>query len=249
MDFTFKKYKDLLKALIANEYFFQTFNDFITSPKDKTVILRHDVDRLPYNSLQIAIIEKDLGIRSSYYFRATKGSWDDGIVSQINDMGHEVGYHYENLTVCNGHLEKGIRDFEINLNKMRKVADINTICMHGSPTSKWDSKDLWEKYSYKDYGIIGEPYFDIDFDEVCYFTDTGRKWNGQDTSVRDKVNSKYNFNFKTTQHIIDNIDSLPSQLMFTAHPQRWDDRMLPWIKELILQNIKNKIKKGIKWLR
>ena len=26
--------------------------------------------------------------------------------------------------------------------------------------------ELWEKYDYRDYGIIGEPYFDIDFDEV-----------------------------------------------------------------------------------
>ena len=39
----------------------------------------------------------------------------------------------------------------------------------------------------EDYGIIAEPYFDLDFDEVFYLTDTGRRWDGDDVSVRDKV--------------------------------------------------------------
>ena len=59
--------------------------------------------------------------------------------------------------------------------------------MHGSPLSKWDNRDLWKRYNYRDYGIIAEPYFDLDFDEVFYLTDTGRSWNNSKASVRDKV--------------------------------------------------------------
>ena len=40
---------------------------------------------------------------------------------------------------------------------------------------------------YQDFGLIGEPYFDVDFNEVAYYTDTGRRWDGEDVSVRDKV--------------------------------------------------------------
>ena len=47
--------------------------------------------------------------------------------------------------------------FKVNLAKMREVADIKTICMHGSPLSPYDNKLIWKKYSYKDLGIIGEP--------------------------------------------------------------------------------------------
>jgi len=47
--------------------------------------------------------------------------------------------------------------------------------MHGSPLSKYDNRKIWEKYDYRDYGIIAEPYFDIDFNEVFYMTDKGRK--------------------------------------------------------------------------
>ena len=74
--------------------------------------------------------------------------------------------------------------------------------MHGSPISKWDSRDIWKKYDYKKLGIIGEPYFDIDFNNVFYLTDTGRCWDGEKFSIRDKVNSSFNFSFHSTQQII-----------------------------------------------
>ena len=83
--------------------------------------------------------------------------------------------------------ELAIDDFRLNLEKFRKICAVKTICMHGSPLSKWDNRDLWKRYDYRDFGIIAEPYFDVDFDEVFYLTDTGRRWDGDDVSVRDKV--------------------------------------------------------------
>jgi hypothetical protein len=114
--------------------------------------------------------------------------------------------------------------------------------MHGSPRSRYDNKALWQKYNFRELGIIGEPYLDVNFNEVAYFTDTGRRWNGHDVSIRDKVADGFNFNFRTTQQIIENINRLPDKIMFTFHPQRWTDRPLPWLRELIMQNIKNVVK-------
>lgn len=121
--------------------------------------------------------------------------------------------------------------------------------MHGSPRVKYDNKIIWEKYDYKELGLIGEPYYDIDFNEFAYFTDTGRRWNGHKYSIRDKVKSKYNFDFKTTQDIIDNVDKLPDKVMFTIHPERWTDDLIPWTQNLITQNIKNIVKRGLLLLR
>jgi len=59
--------------------------------------------------------------------------------------------------------------------------------MHGSPLSKYDNRDLWKNFDYHELGIIGEPYFDVDFNEVMYLTDTGRRWDGFRVSIRDKV--------------------------------------------------------------
>jgi len=46
---------------------------------------------------------------------------------------------------------------------------------------------LWKRYDYKGLGIIAEPYLDIDYNQVFYITDTGRRWDGDRVSVRDKV--------------------------------------------------------------
>jgi hypothetical protein len=140
-------------------------------------------------------------------------------------------------------IDLAYESFCSNLEMFRKNFDIKTICMHGSPRSKYDNKLIWSKYNYKDLDIIGEPYYDVDFNEFAYFTDTGRCWNGHKFSIRDKVQSKYNFNFKTTQQIIDNLDKLPPKVMFTIHPERWHDKILPWTKELITQNLKNIVKR------
>jgi hypothetical protein len=31
--------------------------------------------------------------------------------------------------------------------------------------------------------------------------------------------------------------------MFTFHPQRWSDELISWTKELVMQNIKNVVKR------
>lgn len=247
MDFTLTSYKKLLKALQSQGFFFQTFGNFMQNPfKGKVVILRHDVDLLPQNSLRFAKIQYELGIKGSYYFRAVKESWDEEIIKKIVKLGHEVGYHYECLTTTKGDIEKGIKDFELNLEKLNKLAPVSTICMHGSPASKWDSKDLWKQYDYRKFGIIGEPYFDVDFNNVFYLTDTGRCWNGWRFSMRDKVPQQVNWLnqkliFHSTSDIIIAINEnrFPNQILFTFHPQRWTNRPIPWLKEFVMQKGKN----------
>lgn len=159
-------------------------------------------------------------------------------------MGHEIGYHYEDLTLAKGNIDKAYTSFCNNLELLRQYYPVRTICMHGSPLSKWDSKDIWKKYNYKELGIIAEPYFDIDYHKVFYLTDTGRSWNNNNYSIRDVVNSGFDIKIKNTHHLIGMIASgnFPHKILINTHPQRWHDFGIRWIKELILQNIKNLIK-------
>ncbi len=100
-------------------------------------------------------------------------------------------------------LDLGYEDFCRNLERFRKNFEIKTICMHGSPLSKYDNRMIWEKYDYKELGILAEPYFDVDFKEVFYITDTGRKWNNESSSVRDRVESGFDIEVKSTGHLIE----------------------------------------------
>jgi hypothetical protein len=166
-------------------------------------------------------------------------------MKKIKSLGHEIGYHYETMDTANGDVDKAWEQFIFNLNELRKLAEVKTICMHGSPMSKFDNKDLWGKFDYKTLGLIGEPYFDIDFNQVLYLTDTGRRWDGHRVSVRDKVETGFNFVFHTTNDIINALgkSELPQQIMFNFHPQRWHNNRFDWTKELIVQNLKNFIKR------
>jgi len=246
-DFTLEKYEAFLKTAIANGYQLVSYQDYLKENFDKVLILRHDVDKKPQNSLKTAQLQHQLGVKGTYYIRAVPESFDVEVIKKIAALGHEIGYHYEDLTICKGDYEKAIIHFEKWLTKLRKYYPVKTVCMHGSPLSKYDNRKLWDKYNYRDYDVVAEPYFDIDFNQVFYITDTGRKWDGTKVSVRDKVDSKFNLSFHTTNELITafNDGKLPVKIMQNIHPQRWSNNRLEWIQELILQNIKNSIKKAI----
>jgi hypothetical protein len=249
MDFTIDKYQELLQSLRINSSNFLTFHEFLQKGKESCIVLRHDVDLLPENSMKFAEIQFELGIRGTYYFRIVSESFNEGIVRKISDLGHEIGYHYETMDSCNGYIDKAFDEFQRNLEIFRKLYPVTTICMHGSPKSKFDNKDIWNNYDYESLGIIGEPYLDIDFNQVFYLTDTGRRWDGYKVSVRDKLpqQERWNqqgFRFHNTDQIINAItlDKFPKKVMMTFHPQRWHDRISPWLNEFVSQNAKNLIK-------
>ena len=206
--------------------------------------------------MAFAKIQHEFGLRGSYYFRMVSGSYDEAIIEEMKSLGHEIGYHYEDMDFAKKEVggspqeedlyDKAFEIFVKNLETIKKHYPVRTICMHGSPLSKFDNKALWKKYSYKSLGLIGEPYFDLNFNKIFYITDTGRRWDGDKVSVRDKVNSNAfsNYRFHSTDEIIAAIkaNQFPDQVMMTFHPQRWNDSIFPWTKEFILQNTKNIIK-------
>ncbi|HXU27289.1 MAG TPA: hypothetical protein VN698_08665, partial [Bacteroidia bacterium] len=62
-DFTLEIYRELLKSAIGAGYKLTSYEDYIVNGHNyaKVFILRHDVDDLPGNSYQTALIEKELG--------------------------------------------------------------------------------------------------------------------------------------------------------------------------------------------
>jgi len=265
-DFTLTTYRQLLMALKDAGYIFLTFEEWCdTKPQNRFVILRHDVDLKAQHSLATAQIEAELGIQATYYFRVVPQSNQPEIILSIAELGHEIGYHYEDLSLFKGNAEKALEHFKHQLEYFRQFYPVRTICMHGSPTSKYDNRDIWKSYNYRDFEIIGEPYFDIlsrlspdnkKKCEVLYFTDTARMWDGDKFNVRDKNrkqgtenNSRLSpLNSKKIHSSFDLINWISSNsavnsLMITTHPQRWTENKKEWVTEFLLQNIKNQVKR------
>ena len=147
-DFTVNTYSKLLETLIEQDYQFQTFEEFLTNPDPRTIVLRHNVDNRPKKSLELANIESWFGLKGVYNFRVLSCSWDEDIIKEIASLGHEIGYHYEDLAICKGDQKRAFNSFKENLQKLRDLVPVSTITMHGSPTSRHDSRDLWKIYSW-----------------------------------------------------------------------------------------------------
>ncbi|OFV67467.1 MAG: hypothetical protein SCAL_001385 [Candidatus Syntrophoarchaeum caldarius] len=246
LDFTLEKYNKLCKAIVDSDYIPMSVRTFLEDQQQKCVILRHDVDRKPEQAMKVAEIEKDHGISSTYYFRTVSDVFKPDIIRAINDSGHEIGYHYEVLDRAKGDFKKAIKIFEDELKEFRKLCDLKTICMHGNPLSSWDNRDLWKKYNFKDFDIIGEPYLSIDYEKVLYLTDTGRTWNSSKYSVKDVVGVESIYQVKSTDDVIDLLkNEVSEQICISTHPERWSDNFGSWVKDLIWQNVKNVGKAGI----
>jgi len=258
-DFTKDTLQKLLYSLQSAGYSFTTVAGYLHQPGTRAVILRHDVDARPVNSLRCAEMESSLGITGTYYFRTVSNAFNVEVIRQIHSLGHETGYHYEDLAAAKGDYEKAIALFEKNLAKLRRLVPVKTICMHGSPMSRHDNRKLWKKYSYGDYGIEAEAFLDTDFRKVYYLTDTGRRWDGERYSIRDRVPADAGAHeggsdgikkpattgYRSTFDIIKAAEtgSLPPVIMMTLHPQRWNNSLLPWTGELVWQNTKNVVKR------
>lgn len=120
IDFTLKIYKKFLETCQSNNYQFLKLEQYLINHPSiskhhitdhsslsthhsslfthhSSLILRHDVDRLPENALQTAQIEHQLGIQGTYYFRVVPESYDLQTMEKIARLGHEIGYHYEDV--------------------------------------------------------------------------------------------------------------------------------------------------------
>ena len=237
-DFTLTKYRELCQTLIASGYEAMTVADYLASAEKpaRLAILRHDVDRKPGNALEMAGLEKELGLRATYYFRYNRNVFKRDLITKIAGMGHEIGYHYETLDKARGDYDRAAGIFRNELTEFRKIAPVQTICMHGNPLTRWDNRDLWKRYDFREFGLVGEAYLSFDAAAIAYFSDTGRTWSERH-KVKDRLSSSHpdggpNNNIAP----LDSTDSLlgflrdgkAGSVYLTVHPERWSNEFGEW---------------------
>lgn len=223
-DFTLEKYRALCQAMVESGYRVLTVSAYLEDPDFSTpvIILRHDVDRKPHNALKMAHIEKDYSIASAYYFRKRANTFKPDVIRDIANLGHEIGYHYETLVKAGGDFQRAIELFHEELDAFRAICPVKTICMHGSPFSRWNNRDLWKRFNFEEFDILGETYLSFDFRTVNYYSDTGRTWHSQRYNIRDRVAKRNEYEITTTEDLIHLIHSRAmNPLYILVHPNRW----------------------------
>jgi hypothetical protein len=249
IDFTYKQYSSLCNELIKSGFTIMTVKEYLSSPlKEKYAILRHDVDSRPLRSLKMAQLEQSMGVTSTYYFRHTKDVFIPQIIKEVADLGHEIGFHYEVLSKSKGDYTRAIALFEKELADFKEIGEISTICMHGSPLSPYDNRDLWKKYDFRDFGIMGDAYLSMDAHQY-YASDSGWRWDKK-YKVRDLMPGQAEFEVKTTEDIILAIREcrIPSLYLLT-HPGNWASNRSEWIVAWGRNLVGNTVKSLVMWRR
>jgi hypothetical protein len=102
------EYRALLEAALERGYGVIGVEQWVSEdppPPDPLLVLRHDVDQHPRSVLAMAQVERDLGIRSAWYFRWRTA--DRPTIAGLRAEGCAVGLHYETLSRMA--LERGAR--------------------------------------------------------------------------------------------------------------------------------------------
>lgn len=231
-----------------------TVTKYIRSEWEKScscVLIRHDVDRIPSRAEALANLESKLGIKSTYYFRCNKeGRFPYKAIERIASLGHEVGYHYEDLSRCHGDREKAILSFLSNLQSFRNIAPCSTVAMHGSPLSKYDNLDLMKNVDFSTYGLVGDAVISIQGTPIVFFTDTGGYWNQAGKyNIRDKIEGAVTAPLPDSCEFEAWLRTSDISLYLSSHPERWCSGLFGFMQargqdvfsnqlKLILRNIR-----------
>ncbi|MDZ5810231.1 hypothetical protein U4E84_02525 [Halorubrum sp. AD140] len=254
-DFTEAVYAELLDVALREEYAFLTVREYLlreTLP-DRFVVVRHDIDRKPRNALSLARIEALRDVRTTYYVRTEPDVFDPDVVTRLAELGHEVGYHYEDLDRADGDRAAALDSFESQLARVRRLVDVDTVCMHGNPLTSHDNRDMWgDPPEFDAFDLLGEAYLSMDFEDVTYFSDTGRTWRDGPLKVKDHTmgEGEKTVQVDSTRELIrllreDEVD----RLCLLVHPDRWSSSTAEHLSQSVKDAAVNAAKYGIQAVR
>lgn len=221
----------------------------VTSSMDAFLVLKHDIENTVPKAYELAKIEHSYGHRGTYYLHAYL--LDDPknveLLKQMQDMGHEISYHYDVMDSCHGNLEKAMAEFEQNRKRFEELGfKIETVCQHGNPVVErvgyTSNRDFFRSEKVRQrYPGIADIMVDYKLKygtDYTYYSDAGRKFNRiYDPIHNDVVNSDdKNVPYEDLDQLLAALDN---KAIISTHPHRWTNSAASYVvKEKVFQAIK-----------
>jgi hypothetical protein len=252
-DFTLSAYRRILDAARSSGYRTMAVADWFDAGAaiaDPALVLRHDVDRRPKNALAMAEMEAEMGVRASYYFRMVPVSFVPAIVARIAALGHEIGYHYEDWDRAKGDPDRAMALFAEALAKLRAIAPVRTMCMHGSPLARESNMTLWKHRSFEAHGVR-DCILSHSWTGFAYFTDAGRTFGTTSANLRDELGEAVcPDGVRSSADLAAFFRSRRTpRVMVSTHPERWSDAPTVWARQWAFDAAANVAKRGLRALR
>lgn len=184
VEFTHDRCRSILERLRSSGYAFRAYDQDVGAGD---VLLRHDVDLSPERAVEMARIERELGITATYFVLLGSPLYNPfqrpvrEAFAEVAALGHDVGLHFSthqhwpaSRPPAEAALAERVRDEQAALSTV--VADpVSTVSFHVPPD--WVLARALE-------GVEStyEPRF---FEEIDYVADSGQRWREEGVSIPD----------------------------------------------------------------
>ncbi|MBO5021334.1 MAG: hypothetical protein J6D52_11775 [Clostridia bacterium] len=231
MIFVFKKWEDFCKKL--SESGMQSVSAKEIASEKTYLVLKHDVETDVKKAYRMAEIEQKYGHRGSYYVQGYLMNDPENIriLTQMQQMGHEISYHYDVMDSNKGDIKKAILEFEENKKRIEDNGfELSTVCQHGNPIVErigyHSNRDFFrnEKVQ-KKYPQISDIMVNFKTarqTDYIYYSDAGRKFK----MIFDPINNDI-VNSDDKNVVYKNLDEVLLKLskntgtIISIHPHRW----------------------------
>lgn len=203
--FSWTEYAELLDELKKDRYIVATGRDFdATVNKDKIVVyMRHDIDVNPFSALKMAELEKELGMRSSFYILHSANYYGeqscrgvsryaamDSVYKKLAAAGYEIGVHNDLIGMM---LQADVDPMKFQSKELeyykRAKFDVVGVVSHGS--SQVLKRKLNNTWIFSEFGRNGS------------FENNGKVYTYGDKSFRDFGFKYEGYHFKFDQRYSD----------------------------------------------
>ncbi len=227
-EFTHAAYAELLGALADAGYETLTVREYLRagSLPERFVVLRHDVDRKPRRAEALARLEAEFDASASYYLHPS--AFREGRAERLVDLGHEVGYHYDDVATTRGDLDTARALFANNLRVFRRACDVATVSPHAAALSQHDNTVLWQRGpSFEEFGLLGDADRSVDYVDLSFFSDAGRTFRERPA---DRARSLGERDQPTTAETASDLAAQfragsPARVCVLTHPCRWTNSL------------------------
>lgn len=176
MEFTYSAYKNMIWLLKEHGY---TFCDYVNYGEyDKSVIIRHDVDRDSEKALAFSEMEREEGISTTYSVLLTSNFYNvfsrknREILRKICENGHTIGLHFDETQYCHTDRDwwKEAIDREMMLLEQCIGRPVTSVAMHR--VSKEALEEDWRIQDGRVINTYGKEFMQ----KHKYVSDSRRNW-------------------------------------------------------------------------
>ncbi len=186
MEFTYSAYTNMLKLLRDNGYNYTDYNGWADlEPDTKCVILRHDIDFSITKAVDLAHVEAENGVSSTYYVLLTSDLYNvfskrnKDYLRTIASLGHNVGLHFDETVYPDiaGDIEAVAVTIKAESKMLEQLLErnVDSFSMHRPARNMLDANITIP-------GLINS-YSRVFFNEFKYISDSRKTWREPVTDI------------------------------------------------------------------